>query len=432
MSGAANRVEPEMAVAGPFGHAPSPVRYRPARLESVKIGNFRALHRVELTGLTPMTVLVGPNGSGKSTIFEVFAFLSECFDSGLRRAWEERGRAKEILTRGAEGPVTIELRYREGPKKTPISYHLEIMEEGGSPVVVSEWVGWKRGSDQTPVRFLEYSRGVGLAISGEAPDAGDEKREVPLKSPDILAVSALGQFREHPRIGALCAFIQEWQISRLSADSARSQPEAGPQEHLSLSGHNLANVVQYWNERHPDRLRRVHEKLRRQVPRIESVRVDTLPDGRLRLRIEDAPFDEPVMARFASDGTLKLLAYLVLLHDPAPAPFIGVEEPERLLHPRLLAELAEDFRAATGKTQLLVTTHSPFFLEVMRPEEVRVLWRDESGHTQAVRTADVRGIADFVREGAHLGSLWTEGHFRVGDPLARSGAPLPEFTGSGG
>ena len=71
-----------------------------------------------------------------------------------------------------------------------------------------------------------------------------------------------------------------------------------------------------------------------------------MPDGTATAyRIKDAPFDNPVLARFASDGTLKMLAYLVLLHDPEPPPFIGIEEPENFLHPRLLSELAEECRA---------------------------------------------------------------------------------------
>ena len=73
----------------------------PPRIEYLKIQNFRALRDVEFDRIAPMTVLIGPNGSGKSTVFDVFGFLSECFDSGLRRAWDKRGKSKELKTRGA-------------------------------------------------------------------------------------------------------------------------------------------------------------------------------------------------------------------------------------------------------------------------------------------------------------------------------------------
>ncbi len=167
--------------------------------------------------------------------------------------------------------------------------------------------------------------------------------------------------------------------------------------------------------------------LRRRVPRIEKVLADAMPDGRLLLQIKDAPFSHPVLARFASDGTLKMLTYLVLLHDPAPPPFIGIEEPENFLHPRLLVELAEECRAASERTQLLVTTHSPFFLDALQPKEVRVLWRDERGYTQTQYVADVGEVRAFMDQGALLSHLWMEGYFNVGDPLVNQGGATGPF-----
>ena len=395
----------------------------PARIEYLRVENFRVLRKVEFKNLTPMTVLLGPNGSGKSTVFDVFAFLAECFDFGLRRAWDRRGRARELKTRGQDGPVTIEIRYRERPRSPLITYHLSVNELDGNPIVEREWLRWKRKSHGAPFRFLEYERGIGQAASGEEPDEQAQRVEIPLESADLLAVNALGQFKEHPRVAALRNFIRGWHLSYLAADSARTQPEAGPHERLTASGDNLANVVQYLREQHPAHLAQIFDLLRRRIPRMQSVSADPMPDGRLLLQIQDAPFRNPVMARFASDGTLKLLAYLVLMHDPTPPAFIGLEEPENFLHPRLLYGLAEECRAATERTQLLVTTHSPFFLNALRPQEVWVLYRDDHGHTRNVRVADVPRVLAFMDEGAQLGWLWTEGHFGVGDPLRSQGEP---------
>ncbi len=394
----------------------------PAHVEYLKVRNFRVLRDVEFRSLSSLTVLLGPNGSGKSTVFDVFAFLSECFELGLRRAWDKRGRAKELKSRGSNGPVVVEIKYREFGYPL-ITYHLAVDEKNGKPLVVEEWLQWRRGQRGKPFRFLEYHEGIGRAVSGELPDEKDRRIEIPLKSPDLLAVNALGQFAEHPRVAALREFITGWYISYLSVDSARGQPEAGPQERLTKSGDNLANVIQYLAEQHPDRLEHIFEMLRQRVPRVEKVLAEMMPDGRLLLQIKDAPFRHPVLARFASDGTLKMLAYLVLLYDPTPPPFIGIEEPENFLHPRLLPELAEECRRATERTQLLVTTHSPFFLNSLRPEEVRVLWRDEQGYTQTKRASDLLGVSEFVAEGALLGHLWMEGQLGVGDPLVNQGAP---------
>ena len=395
----------------------------PPRIESLRVQNFRALRDTEFKNLTPLTVLLGPNGSGKSTVFDVFAFLSECFQFGLRNAWDRRGRAKELKTRDSTAPVMIEVKYREQPRQPLITYHLEVDEDGrsGRPIVISEWLQWRRKQYGKPFRFLEYQQGAGRATSGSFPDEDDQRLEIPLQSPDLLAVNALGQFAEHPRVAALRDFITGWYVSYLSSDSARGQPEAGPNEHLSRNGDNLANVVQYLSEQHPERLERVFKTLGQRVPRVERVMAEVMPDGRLLLQIKDAPFSNPVMARFASDGTLKMLSYLVLLYDPDPPPFIGIEEPENFLHPRLLLELAEECREASDRTQLLVTTHSPFFLNGLRANEVRVLWRDTSGYTRAARVEDLRGVPEFMEDGALLGHLWSEGHFGVGDPLVNQG-----------
>ena len=238
---------------------------------------------------------------------------------GLRRAWDKRGRAKELQTRGGDGPVFIEIKYRE-PGYPLITYHLAVDERGNAPIVVEEWLQWRRGERGKPFRFLDYREGHGRAVSGELPDEQDKRIEIPLKSADLLAVNALGQFAEHPRVAALRDFITGWYVSYLSADSVRGQPEAGPQDRLTKTGDNLANVIQYLAEQHGDRLEQIFEVLRRRVPRIERVLAETMPNGRLLLQIKDAPFSHPI-ARFASDGTLKMLAYLVLLYDPVPPPF---------------------------------------------------------------------------------------------------------------
>ena len=104
-------------------------------IESLRVKNYRALRDVELKGITPLSVFLGPNGSGKSTLFDVFAFLAECFTDGLHRAWDKRGSFKELRTRGSDGPIEFELKYRETPETPLITYHLTIDEDTKGPRV---------------------------------------------------------------------------------------------------------------------------------------------------------------------------------------------------------------------------------------------------------------------------------------------------------
>jgi len=388
------------------------------RIEELHVTNYRALQEVHLRDLTPLTVLVGPNGSGKSTVFDVLSFLSEALQSGLRQAWDRRGRARELRTRGQNGPLFIGLMYREQTDAAVNYYTLKIDELHGIPVVTDEKLVMNADPSGRGELILHYRNGEGSVFTRDSPETF-----TPLRSSDLIAVSSLGQLASHPRVAALREFITDWHVSYMSIPETDGQSEAGPQEHLSRSGENLANVVQYLSRQHPGHLECIFHTLARRVPRFENVLAEEMADGRLLLRIKDAPFNDPILARFASDGTLKLLAYLVLLNDPDPPRLIGIEEPENFLHPRLMYSLAEDFRTASERSQLLVTTHSPYFLDALRPEEVRVLYRDEHGYTQTQRVADLYGVKEFMEHGGLLGDLWMEGHFNVGDPLSNSGMP---------
>ncbi len=391
------------------------------RIEYLKICNYRAIKELELKDITPLTVFLGPNGSGKSTIFDVFAFLSECFQSGLRRAWDKRGRFRELRTRGVAEPIIIELKYREKSKSPIITYHLAIDENSKGSYVAEEWLQWRRGSKGQPFRFLYFKEGSGEVITGDTPDEQGTRIPEQLNAPDVLAVNTLGQFTKHPRVSALRQFITGWYLSYLTADNTRDTPEADPQERLSATGDNLPNVIQYLKEQHPQSLEKILNTLSKKIPRLERVDAEMMQDGRLLLQVKDAPFERPILAKFASDGTLKMLAYLAVLYDPDPPQLIGIEEPENQLHPRLLPELAGECRAASARSQLMVTTHSPFFIDSLKPEEVWVLYRDEQGYTQAKRTSDMQGIKEFMNNGATLGNLWMENYFDVGDPLTNAG-----------
>ena len=382
------------------------------RIEYLRVKNFRALKDLELKNIKPLTVLLGQNGSGKSTIFDVFAFLAECFSIGLRKAVDKRGRFRELRTRGSNESIVIEIKYRENKNSSPITYHLAINENSNGAYVEEEWLSWRRGkSFGQPFRFLNFNLGKGQVISGEEPDESAQRIDENLSAPDVLAVNTLGQLASHPRISALRQFIAGWYLSYLTAETSRNQPEAGPQEKLSETGNNLANVIQYLKEQHPEILAKVLLTLSKRIPHLEKVEAEMMPDGRLLLQIKDAPFAQPIQAKYASDGTLKMLAYLTVLYDPIPPQFIGIEEPENHLYPHLLPELAEECHLASAKTQLMVSTHSPFFVNDLRPDEVFVLYRNDKGYTKAQKPSDMKGIKEMMDAGAKLGDLWMENYF---------------------
>ena len=392
-------------------------------IEALRIKNYRALQDIELKQLKPLSVFLGPNGSGKSTLFDVFAFLAECFTDGLRRALDKREGFKELRTRGCNGPIAFELKYREEPGTPIITYHLSINENAEGPFVENEWMQWRRGSRGKHVRFLNFHHGRGGVIPGETPDKTDKPINEQLDDSTTIAASMFGQSAHHPRVSAFRRFITDWHLSYLSTDATRQATNDGPQKRLSATGDNLPNVIQYLQEKYPERLEKIISSLSNRVPRLEKVDTKLMMSGRRRLQIKDAPFEQPILAKFASDGTLKLLAYLTLLYDPEPPQLIGIEEPENYLHPRLLTGLVGACIETLMCSQFIITTHSPQFVNELAAEEVWVLYRNEQGFTVCKRASDMLGINHFMEAGAKLGQLWREGFFEFGDPLTNAGGP---------
>ncbi|MFI5620353.1 AAA family ATPase [Streptomyces sp. NPDC051567] len=395
---------------------------RPPVIEAIKIENYRALQDVEIKKLKPFTVLIGPNGSGKSTLFDVFAFMETAFSLGVRSAWDQRGGLRQLHSRGKDGPIAIQISYREQPKANLLTYRIEINEERGRPVVSREWLRWTAGAAQgRPRHILDFQNGSGYVVD----ESTGKKSQESLDGPDRLAVNALGQFKSHPRVAALRRFISGWYLSYLSVAEERKSPTAGPQERLSQSGDNISNVLQYLKENYPERLTSVMAALREAVPTLEHVDYETSPDGRLVLFIKDSPFTESVLASNASDGTLKLLSYLTLLHDPDPAPFIGIEEPENHLYNSVLPGLAQQCRLSSGHSQVLVTTHSHEFVNSCKSDEVIALYRGADGYSRVIRPNSLPLVSDMLEHGALLGSLWQENYF---DELPEPKTPVIEVS----
>ncbi len=396
------------------------------RIESIRLKNYRAFKDVQLKDIPSFCVLVGANGTGKSTLFSVFAFLRDAMSSNVTAALGRLGGSRgfqEVRSRGSVGPIEIELKIRAdvgtGPAKL-ITYELVIDEVDGRPVVAREILKYRRGSAGKPWHFIDFANGSGDAVTNEIDSVDDEGELVrepqTLKSPDILAIKGLAQFERFPAAVALGTVIENWHLSDFHISRARPEQEAGYAEHLSREGENLSLVVEYLQKQHRVTFERILLKLAQRVPGMSKVESKVTEEGRVLLKFQDGSFEDPFLARYVSDGTIKMLAYLVLLHDPAPHPLLCIEEPENQLYPALLAELAEEFRDyAQRGGQVFVSTHSPDFLNAVELDEAFWLVK-QAGYTEIQRARDDQQIAAYVNEGDKLGYLWKQGFFEGADP----------------
>ena len=390
----------------------------PMQIESIAIKNYRCLRDILLDNLTRMTVVVGANGSGKSSLFDVFTFLKDALTQNVASAVARRGGYRELVSRGQEGPIEITLKFREhgGPL---VKYWLKINQDGGHVVVDHEALSYRKGQGgRGGWRFVDCRRGEGEVITNESEygvsamkGADQKKRKFKLDDPSTLAIKSFGQLQEFPIVSEFRSLIENWHISDFHITDARPSAEVGYAEHLSTRGDNVALVAQYLYENHPQQFSKVLQAMRQRVPGVSDVEAKPTEDGRLVLRFQDGSFQDPFIARYVSDGTIKMFAYLVLLYDPNPHPMLAVEEPENQLYPALMRELVEEFHDyARRGGQVFVSTHSPDFLNGAELDEIRWLVK-EDGFTKVRRASESKLLQALIHEGDLPGALWRQGVF---------------------
>jgi predicted ATPase len=400
------------------------------RLEKLKVVNFRSFANIEICDIPRYAVFIGANGVGKSTFFSIFAFLKEAMNSNVSIALAKLGGSKgihEVRSRNKTGAIEIELKFREGGKSASggqnplITYTLHINDKNGKPFVERECLSYVRGSQNgSPWSFIDFSNGEGFAVENELETIESEqdliKTHQKLKSNDILAIKGLAQFEKYSAVKLLGDLIENWHISDFHISSARKEQDAGYGEHLSQDGDNLSLVIQYLYSNHREVFDRILESMKGRIPGVSEITASATEEGKVLLKIRDGSFEEPFLAKFVSDGTIKMLAYLALLYDPNPFPLLCIEEPENQLYPSLLETLSEEFRAYSMRgNQVCVSTHSPDFLNATKIDEVFFFIKQE-GYTCIKPASSFEQAKIYMDNGDKMGYLWTQGYFEGVNP----------------
>lgn len=393
------------------------------KIEALHVKNFKTFKDIKLTNLPALSVFIGANGTGKTTLFDVFGFLRDSLQDNVKVALQKRGGFKEVVTRGETGPIEIEIKFREdvGNASPLVTYSLTISLENHQPVVEREILKYRRGQKGKPWHFLDFSKGKGDAITNEENYADKESKEEKVHqqvdSPDILALKGLGQFQRFKAANSFRKLIESWHVSDFHIGDARPSQEAGYAEHLSTRGENMPLVAQYLYENHPDIFKHILKIMAERVPGVSKVEATNTDDGRILLKFQDGSFKDPFIARYVSDGTIKMFAYLLLLHDPKPHPLLCVEEPENQLYPSLFCGLVEEFRDYADKGgQVMISTHSPDILNYIELNEIFCLYKKQ-GVTLINRASENELLENLTKEGDLPGALWKQGLFSEVNPV---------------
>jgi predicted ATPase len=387
------------------------------RIESIAIENFKVFKKASIHNIPQMAVLLGTNGSGKSTFFDVFGFLSDCLQNNVTLALNRRGGFQEVISRGCDvnkDQIKFEIKFRNDLNqkiKSPlITYSIEIGFDKGKVFVNREILRYRRGQKTgKPWHFLDFSKGIGYAITNEdeyGQEGVEEKRiEQKVTNPDILAIKGLGQFEQFKAVSAFRSLLEKWYISNFKIDNGRNISDTGISNHLSITGDNLAQVTKFMYDYNRELFESILEKLPRRIPGINKVEAKETEDGRIILRFHDENFKDPFVSRYVSDGTIKMFAYMILLHDPEPHPLLCIEEPENFLHPDLLLQLCEEIREYSERGgQVFVSSHSPDFINGLNIDELFFIVK-ENGNSVVKAAINDNEVKELAKDN-QLGWLW--------------------------
>jgi predicted ATPase len=356
---------------------------------------------------------------------DAFGFIADCLDKGVEAACDmnHRGGFKQIVSQNSSVPIRFEVYYRESSNSKPITYELAIaLDKAERPFVLEERLRQRVEKRGRPKSFLNLHNGEGYAFEGRDGWQDDEgkisgsgqKVDVKLTDNRYLGIATYGAMSQYTRIMDFMNFLRSWYLCYFSPDAAREVQIAAPQPFLNKTGSNINNVAQYMFREDKAGFKKILKDIQTKLPGITNIEPKHLENGQMVLRFYETGFSEPFYSPRMSDGTLKLFAYYLLLHEKNPRKLVFIEEPENGIYHQYLSDLANEMKKNVGtgySKQLFVTTHSPFFVNALSPDDVWVLEKDASGFSAVKRASEYEYVKSMTDEDVLLGDLWYSKYF---------------------
>ncbi|MBI4712998.1 MAG: AAA family ATPase [Planctomycetes bacterium] len=388
-------------------------------LSKVTIQNYKSLRNLEIP-LRPLTVLVGPNNAGKSNLLDCFGFLQNLVEK-REGAVSARGGFHRLVYNG-DIKETIAINIDGTPISIPdvdYRYTLHLVSQDVTSFRITKETLFAKGR----VLPLDNNTAIGSALIPdgrlllEYPDK-TESHQCSVYAPDGKRIGGGGQNpqqsylnwwsnpEQYPVLGEFSQSVRNWGFYKIATRTIRKPVEIIKQLRINEDGSNIAAVLHIIRSEHYEAFKEIAENLKSVVPELDELRTEISEGavGHTYIAIKEKSGNISIPAWNMSAGTLQLIGLLVILLNPSPPPLICIEEPEGHLHPGLMQEFAHIIRRASEKTQVIVSTHSPFLLNYLKPEDVLIVTKKD-GATNVKEMAKTDGLKEALKV-LGLGEVW--------------------------
>lgn len=371
------------------------------------VKNYKSLKDFSLE-MKPFMVFIGPNNAGKSNILDCLRFLSEFGRKGDegRRAVVERGGFQQIVYDGdGSNTITIEVQGLLGLKNNEISYiyHIELSgEKTGRFRNMREFFSVK-GVEKPLLEFpVENNMVIGRDEAGKEISRfgfGDE----------YLYLYYFDDINRYPILGKFSSEMKDWAFLNLLPPLMKEALPVRKELQLLTWGENLPVVLHALQAEYPDKFKKIEEILRSAIPELKDLTtgLTSHEPGKTYIRIMEKNLKMSIPAWGMSDGSLRILGLLAAIYLPETSPLVCIEEPENYVHPRLLELIVDLIKTASERTQVLVTTHSPYLVDLLQPEDLFIVEKEEA-KTTIRKAKDKKGIKGALKT-LGLGEMWYSG-----------------------
>jgi len=393
----------------------------PALLE-LSVENFRSFQKVDLA-LGRLNVLVGPNGAGKSNLLSALEFLGDAATEDLRPAILQHGGIESVRFRGAteEEPVRIAVKClltRYATEQLPDEYALSFRHTEPASHHKPELPELSR-TEHFTFRGAKGARqqirieGTRLKTTGPG---RSKPRTFKLLRQDSLGLSTLPRLdiiKSSPGIFVLANMFSQFRVMNVEVEAAREPADFVESEMLHPDAANLASFLSYLSQ-DESQFEMLQEDVRAFIPGVERLHLRTIGGSHeaVVVELEERGLPGRTPLAHASFGTVRLLALLAMLHDPDPPFLTCIEEIDHGLHPYVFDRLVERLRDASKRTQFLIATHSPAFVNRLSAEELIVCERDPETGASRIPAIPKKTVARMLKEvgdSMRLGELWFSG-----------------------